>query len=271
VPNVVLLATAPGGDVDSPAAAAAGQALTDELAAEKGVTDVVSYWSEGKAPPLRSDDGSRALVDRPHRRRRRPVDGRIEELRPAAAQGDGDGGSASRWAASPRCSTRWAPPSRGPVTAEMIALPITLILLCSSSAARWRPAAAGHRRCMSIVGTFLVLQVMSGLTDVSIYALNLTTAWAWAWPSTTACSSCPLPGGAAGRPRAPPAPCRTVRTAGPDGGVQRPDRGRLAVRHPGLPLAFLRSFAYAGVAVACWPGCSRWSCCPPSSRCWATG
>ena len=29
---------------------------------------------------------------------------------------------------------------------------------------------------MSIVGTFLVLRVLAGLTDVSIYALNLTTA-----------------------------------------------------------------------------------------------
>ena len=40
----------------------AGLALTEELAAEDHVTNVVSYWSEGGAPPLRSDGGDRALV-----------------------------------------------------------------------------------------------------------------------------------------------------------------------------------------------------------------
>ena len=62
VPNVILLVTATDGDVDSPHVAAAGQALTDELSAEPGVTGVVSYWSEGNAPPLRNHDGSRAIV-----------------------------------------------------------------------------------------------------------------------------------------------------------------------------------------------------------------
>src|SRR5688500_2863444 len=63
VPNMVLLVTAPeGADVDTTAVAEAGQALTAELAGEEGVTDVVSSWSEGAAPPLRNDDGTRALV-----------------------------------------------------------------------------------------------------------------------------------------------------------------------------------------------------------------
>src|SRR5438874_1034598 len=47
VPNLLLVVTARSGSVDDPAAAAAGQAVADRLAAEEGVADVVSYWSPG--------------------------------------------------------------------------------------------------------------------------------------------------------------------------------------------------------------------------------
>src|SRR5436190_18825138 len=53
-PNLVLLFTADDGtSVDDPAMRAAGLALTDELAAEPHVTNVVSYWSLDDAPPLK--------------------------------------------------------------------------------------------------------------------------------------------------------------------------------------------------------------------------
>src|SRR4029453_1069848 len=61
-PNVVLVVTARSGDVDDPAVVEAGRALTAELAAEPDATGVISYWSENNAPPLRNEDGSRALV-----------------------------------------------------------------------------------------------------------------------------------------------------------------------------------------------------------------
>src|SRR4051794_8757698 len=63
MPNVILLVTAdPGLDVDNPVIASVGQALTDELAHEKGVVFAASYWSTGDAPPLKTTDGKRALV-----------------------------------------------------------------------------------------------------------------------------------------------------------------------------------------------------------------
>lgn len=66
-PDLVLVVTATDPAegtiaVDAPDVAAAGLALTSELAAIDGTDDVVSYWSLGSPPPLRSDDGSRALV-----------------------------------------------------------------------------------------------------------------------------------------------------------------------------------------------------------------
>src|ERR671913_453691 len=60
-PNLVLLVTAKGGQVDDPAVAAAGEALTRRLAAEPDLAQVVSYWASG-APALKSTDGGQALV-----------------------------------------------------------------------------------------------------------------------------------------------------------------------------------------------------------------
>src|SRR6266571_3458232 len=61
-PNLLLLVTAKSGSVDSAAVAAEGSALTAELAAQPGIGNVASYWSLGNAPPLRSTNGSQAVV-----------------------------------------------------------------------------------------------------------------------------------------------------------------------------------------------------------------
>ncbi|MEU6264798.1 MMPL family transporter [Saccharopolyspora shandongensis] len=61
-PNMSLLVTAKNGNVDDPAVAAAGRALTDELAARPEVAEADSYWSRGASPSLRSADGRQALV-----------------------------------------------------------------------------------------------------------------------------------------------------------------------------------------------------------------
>ncbi|MQM26220.1 MMPL family transporter [Glycomyces albidus] len=59
--NVLLVVTAADGNVDSPASAAAGAALTEEFARFDEVLRVHSYW-DGGSPTLRSEDGSQALV-----------------------------------------------------------------------------------------------------------------------------------------------------------------------------------------------------------------
>jgi putative drug exporter of the RND superfamily len=62
------------------------------------------------------------------------------------------------------------------VRAEGIAVPITLLLLVvvfASAVAGMLPLAVGG---FAIVGTLLLLRLLGDLTDVSIYALNLTTA-----------------------------------------------------------------------------------------------
>jgi putative drug exporter of the RND superfamily len=62
------------------------------------------------------------------------------------------------------------------VRAEAIAIPVTLLLLVvvfTSAVAGMLPLAVGG---FAIVGTLLLLRLLGDLTDVSIYALNLTTA-----------------------------------------------------------------------------------------------
>ena len=60
-PDIIIVASAPG-SVDDPAAAEAGRALSAALAAEDGIASVSSYWTLGSPPPLRSTDGTSALV-----------------------------------------------------------------------------------------------------------------------------------------------------------------------------------------------------------------
>ncbi len=252
IPNVILLVTARDGDVDSPAAAAAGVAVTDELAAEAGVTDVVSYWSEGNAPPLRSDDGERALVLARIEGDDDAVDARIEELGPAFQRtGDGEAVTVEVGGFAQVFHEVGATIEEDLVTAEMIALPITLVLLVlifGSLVAASLPLIVG---VMSIIGTFFVLQVLSGLTDVSVYALNLTTALGLGLAidySLFIVSRFREELRAGHEPRA--AVIRTVRTAGRTVTFNALTVAASLCAMLVFPIAFLRSFAYAGLAVA---------------------
>src|SRR5512132_1580671 len=165
VPNLLLLVTARDGDVDGPAVAAAGQALTEALAAEDGVADVVSYWSEGNAPPLRNDDGSRALVVARVEGSDDQVEDRVTELAPRYEHWAGVGGDTSAvdvelGGFAEVYHEVGDTIEEDLVRAETIAFPITLVLLIlvfGSVVAASLPLAIG---VMSIIGTFFVLRVL---------------------------------------------------------------------------------------------------------------
>jgi RND superfamily putative drug exporter len=255
VPNLLLLVSAPdGADVDSPAVDRAGRALTAELAAEAGVTDVVSYWSEGGAPPLRNDDGTRALVVARIEGDDDAVDERIEELAPRYRRSAGAEGSVVDVELGGFATVFHEVSDTieaDLLTAEMIALPITLVLLVlifGSVVAATLPLLVG---VLSIVGTFLVLQVMSAATEVSIYALNLTTALGLGLAidySLFVVSRFREELRDGHEPRA--AVVRTVRTAGRTVAFSALTVAASLCALLVFPIAFLRSFAYAGVAVA---------------------
>jgi RND superfamily putative drug exporter len=173
-PNLVLLVTAKGGQVDDPAVAAAGEALTRRLAAEPDLAQVVSYWASD-APALKSTDGGQALILGRITGDEEDLDERAAAITGAYARDDPllqvqVGGQAQVFReVGEQVESDLA-------RAEAIAVPITLLLLVlvfASAVAGALPLAVGG---FAIVGTLLVLRVLAEVTDVSIYALNLTTA-----------------------------------------------------------------------------------------------
>jgi len=249
-PNLVLLVTAPGGSVDDPAVAEAGAALTAELAGEAHLTNVVSYWSMGSPPPLRSDDSSRALVLARIDGTQDEVNKRVEVLTPRYRRATDQltvevGGFAEVF------HEVGTTIEDDLVRAESIALPITLILLLlvfGSVVAASLPLAIG---ALSVVGTLAVLRMLSMVTEVSIFSLNLTTAMGLGLAidySLFVVSRFREELRAGHEPAI--AVQRTVRTAGRTVAFSAVTVAASLCALLVFPLAFLRSFAYAGVAVA---------------------
>lgn len=247
-PNLVLLAHAAGGSVDAPGAAAAGRGLTAALRGESGVRDVVSYWATG-ATELRSTDGADAIVlahvdgdDQQRRERTRALMDRYATDGPALAVRAG--GLA---AANVDVNTQVG---RSLAIAEAIAVPLTLLLLVivfRSVVSALLPLVVGG---VAIAGTFAELSLLGAVTDVSVFAINLTTALGLGLGIDYALLmvsrfreelSAGAPGGEA--------LATTVATAGRTilfaAGTVATALTALLV----FPLFFLRSFAYAGIGV----------------------
>jgi RND superfamily putative drug exporter len=173
-PDLLLLVRAQTGDVDDPEVAAAGRALTEQLAAEPQVEQAASYWTLD-APPLKGRSGEQALVLAVLRGGEQEELDAAEELSPKYARGTRVievevGGYAEVF----RQVNEQIESDL--LRAELIAFPITLILLVfvfRSAVAAVLPLLVGG---VAIVGTFLVLAILASLTEVSVFALNLTTA-----------------------------------------------------------------------------------------------
>src|SRR5438067_1378087 len=112
----------------SPAAAGEGAALTQRLLTTPNISQAVSYWSLGAPPPLRSKDARQALVlariagtDDQVRDRIKELSPRLEQDGPVAAVSVGGFAEVFR-----QVGTQIEHDLR---TAEMIALPLTLVLL----------------------------------------------------------------------------------------------------------------------------------------------
>ena len=232
-----------------PAIAAAGQRVTDELATADRVSDVVSYWSLGSPPPLRADDASSALVLGRINGTEDEIRESVDQIREDFTFDDGvvDVGVSGREAVFAELGETI---EKDLALAEMIAFPITLVLLIfvfRSLVAALLPLAVG---VVAIIGTFFVLEVLAGLTTVSIFALNLTTAMGLglAIDYSLFVISRYREERDAGY-TSNDAVIRTVATAGRavffSGLTVAVSLSALLV----FPIAFLRSFAYAGIPV----------------------
>ncbi|MEO3789886.1 MMPL family transporter [Nonomuraea sp. B10E15] len=61
-PDMIFLVTARRGTVDDPAVVAAGRELTARIGREEGVAEAASYWTRDRPATLRSGDGRHALI-----------------------------------------------------------------------------------------------------------------------------------------------------------------------------------------------------------------
>jgi len=248
-PNLVLLVTARNGTVDDPAVATGAAALTQELANAPGIQQSVSYWTLGSPPPLRGNDGKQALILARIGGDEDTVNARVEELSPAFTRAnDTFSVRVSGFAEVFRQVGQTIETDL--VKAEGIALLITLVLLVvvfGSVVAAGLPVGIG---VLSIVGTFFMLRVLSELTQVSIYSLNLTTFMGLGLAIDYSLFVVSRYREELRRGLEPAAAVvRSVQTAGR---TVLFSAGTVAVSLAALlvfPQAFLRSFAYAGMAV----------------------
>ena len=160
---------------DDATTTADAMALEQAIAGEKGVTKTLSYWSAGHAPALLSKDGKSAYIfiytaaSDPSSSKdvakliQDKYDGTYKSLRVYVG-----GYSLVNYAISTKISKDLA-------VAESISIPLTFILLIfifGGLVASAMPLIVG---VSAILGTFLILYLISLATGVSIFALNLTT------------------------------------------------------------------------------------------------
>ncbi|HEV7886660.1 MAG TPA: MMPL family transporter [Acidimicrobiales bacterium] len=248
-PNMVLLVTATSGNVNAPDVTAMGRRLTEQLAREPGIQAALSYWTLNGAAPLRSKDGRQALVLARVSGGDDSVQDRMGVLGPKYSQSTSAatvqvGGYAEVF------HEVGTTIEKDLKKAEAIAIPITLVLLVlvfGSVVAAGLPIGIG---IIAIVGTMLVLRIVAAMTTVSIFSLNLTTSMGMGLAIDYSLFVVSRFREELRAGRAPDdAVVRTVETAGKTVAFSALTVAASLAALMVFPLAFLRSFAYAGIAV----------------------
>lgn len=233
-PNLILMVDARGAGVDSTGVVTQGEELARKLGADPAVTGVTSYWGT-HAPELRAKDGDSAMITARLRGDDDTVAAEMKRIAPAYRGGHGPvdvtvGGSAAVGQEMQSII------QEDLVRAEMIALPVTLLLLVmvfGSAVAALLPLAVG---IVAILGTNAVLRGITEFADVSVFAQNLTTALGLGLAVDYALFIVrrfreELATGASPRT----AVGATLRTMRPHRALLRPDRGGLALGDARLP------------------------------------
>ncbi|QKZ21386.1 MMPL family transporter [Streptomyces chartreusis] len=247
-PNLLLLVDAGDASVDDPAVAAEAQRLVSRLTGEKGVVGVGSYW-QGKSPALRAEDGHEALIAARITGEEKQMGETLDRIAPEfrGAHGPVEVSVGGPVAVRHEMQTTI---QEDLLRAEVIALPVTLVLLVmvfGSAVAALLPLGIG---IVAILGTNAVLRGLTEFTDVSVFAMNLTTALGLGLAVDYALFIVrrfreELTGGA--EPLA--AVGTTLRTAGRTVLFSALTVAVSLAAMLLFPQYFLRSFAYAGIAV----------------------
>lgn len=255
-PAVVLLVTARGGNVDSDAVAARAASLTKRVEQLRGIRQVVSYWQAkavgwGELTSLKSRDSTMALiigVPKDAKITNTYLEMGIEALKLESSDDLVDvhvGGTATTY------HEINVQTENDLLKAEVIAIPITLVLLVvvfGGVVAALLPLGVAS---LSIFVTTGFLRFVAERTEVSIFAMNLTTMMGLG----LAIDYCLF---VVGRYREElrttddplEAAHRTVLTAGRTVAFSSLVIGASLSASLVFPIAFLRSFAWVGIGIA---------------------
>jgi RND superfamily putative drug exporter len=238
------------GRVDDPENEAAGIALTEQVAAEEGVADVVSYWTLGLVPPpriLRGSDsqamiGMRLVGDegsqRESARRLQSYVGETDDFEIGAT-------------GVVEISREAAEIAEEDLTrAELLAAPLTflaLVIVFRGLRAGLLPLAIA---VVAVLGTFAVLTLLALVTDVSVFAVNLTTALGLGLAIDYSLLLVARYREEVGAGRSHErALRRSMQTAGRTVAFSAGTVAASLIALLVFPIVYLRSFAYAGVTV----------------------
>ena len=252
-PNLILEVTNPAG-VDSSATRTAGLHIVDDLRHQRFVSQVLSYWTApaAQAAGLRSHDGTAGLIavrvvgdDNQAPKRADAIFRSVVGTRYVASGITVKaGGDAATVHTVNQLTTSDLAKS------EAIAIPITVIVLIwvfGSFIASLLPLVVG---ISSIIGTMALLRGLGRLTDVSIYALNMTTAMGLALAIDYSLFIISRYREEIRRGVEPDEAIRTtMRTAGRTVLFSALTVGLSLSAMLVFPMYFLRSFGYAGIGV----------------------
>ncbi len=176
-PVALLVIDAGSRSVDDLTVAADVASLEKEVAATKGIKRTLSYWSAGNAPSLKSTDGKAAFLFIYADIENYDFDGYGAVGKVIAEKFDGEykslevyagGGAVVTDAINSKIKTDL-------LLAEGIAIPLTFILLAfvfGALVASAMPLVVGVG---AILGSFFFTYLLTLVTDVSVFALNLIT------------------------------------------------------------------------------------------------
>jgi RND superfamily putative drug exporter len=175
-PAVVIVVDSGSIDVTDPVITQKGLALEKKIAAEKGVSKTLSYWTSGGEATLKSSDGKAAyILVYGENEAFSPGGQKLGQLFQEKYDGPYDGLTLYAGGAGVIGHAITEKISDDLKIAELISIPLTFILLTfvfGALAASAMPLIVG---VAAILGAFFILYLFTLFTDVSIYALNLTT------------------------------------------------------------------------------------------------
>jgi RND superfamily putative drug exporter len=173
--GVILVVDGKDRSVNDPVVVSDAIALEKEVTQISGVKNTLSYWSSGNQPTMVSKDGKAAYL---------LIYTKADDFAKVSSIGkeiqskfDGEFKSLRVYASGPGVITSAINGriSKDLALAESISIPLTFLLLIFVFGALIASAMPLFVGIFAILGAFFILLLITGFTDVSVFALNLVT------------------------------------------------------------------------------------------------